>query len=87
MKKLGSSGLPNGFLPGDREPLRPLDWVVRCLAALCVVALTVGLVHLAAVRAGHEPIAERHVFPGDRDAIRRATVVTALAMLASLAER
>ena len=46
MKKLGSSGLPNGFLPGDREPLRPLDWVVRCLAALCVVALTVGLVHL-----------------------------------------
>jgi nicotinamide-nucleotide amidase len=47
----------------------------------------VGLVHLAAVRAGHEPIAERHVFPGDRDAIRRATVLTALAMLASLAER
>ena len=47
----------------------------------------VGLVHLAAVRAGYEPIAERHVFPGDRDAIRRVSVLTALAMLASLAER
>ena len=47
----------------------------------------VGLVYLAAVRAGHEPIAERHVFPGDRDAIRRVSVLTALAMLASLAER
>lgn len=47
----------------------------------------VGLVHLAAVRSGHEPIAERHVFPGDRDAIRRVSVLTALAMLASLAER
>jgi nicotinamide-nucleotide amidase len=47
----------------------------------------VGLVHFAAVRAGHEPIAERHVFPGDRDSIRRVSVVTALSMLASLAER
>ena len=47
----------------------------------------VGLVHLAAVRTGHEPIAERHVFPGDRDSIRRVSVITALAMLASLAER
>ncbi len=47
----------------------------------------VGLVHLAAVRKGHEPIAERHIFPGDRDAIRRVSVLTALAMLASLAER
>jgi nicotinamide-nucleotide amidase len=47
----------------------------------------VGLVHLAAVRSGYEPIIERHVFPGDRDAIRRAAVLTALAMLASLAER
>ncbi len=47
----------------------------------------VGLVHLAAVRAGHEPIAERHVFPGDRDAIRRVSVLTALSMLAALAER
>ncbi|TAJ40718.1 MAG: CinA family protein [Reyranella sp.] len=47
----------------------------------------VGLVHLAAVRTGHEPIVERHVFPGDRDVIRRVSVLTALAMLASLAER
>lgn len=47
----------------------------------------VGLVHLAAVRKGHEPIAERHIFPGDRDAIRRVSVLTALAMLSSLAER
>ncbi len=47
----------------------------------------VGLVHLAAVRAGHDPIVERHVFPGDRDVIRRVSVLTALAMLASLAER
>jgi nicotinamide-nucleotide amidase len=47
----------------------------------------VGLVYLAAVRTGYEPIAERHVFPGDRDMIRRVSVLTALAMLASLAER
>ena len=47
----------------------------------------VGLVHFAALRAGHEPIAERHVFPGDRDSIRRVSVLTALTMLASLAER
>ena len=47
----------------------------------------VGLVHFSAIRAGHEPIAERHVFPGDRDGIRRVAVLTALAMLASLAER
>ncbi|UYN97754.1 MAG: CinA family protein [Enhydrobacter sp.] len=47
----------------------------------------VGLVHFGAVRAGHEPVAERHVFPGDRDAIRRVSVLTALSMLASLAER
>ena len=47
----------------------------------------VGLVHLAAVRIGHEPVAERHIFPGDRDGIRRGSVLTALAMLAALAER
>ena len=33
----------------------------------------VGLVHFGAVRAGHEPNAERHVFPGDRDGIRRVS--------------
>ena len=47
----------------------------------------VGLVHFAAERAGYEAIVERHVFPGDRDQIRRLTVVTALAMVAALAER
>jgi len=46
VRKLGASGLPTAFLPGDRQPVRPGDWVVRWLAALCVVALTVGLVHL-----------------------------------------
>ena len=47
----------------------------------------VGLVHFAAVRVGHEPVTERHVFPGDRDSIRRVSVLTALTMLALLAER
>ena len=47
----------------------------------------VGLVHFAAQRAGYDAIVERHVFPGDRDQIRRLTVVTALAMMAALAER
>jgi nicotinamide-nucleotide amidase len=47
----------------------------------------VGLVYLSAVRTGFEPIAERHVFPGDRDQIRRLTVLTALAMVSALAER
>lgn len=47
----------------------------------------VGLVHFAAQRAGHDALVERHVFPGDRDQIRRLTVVTALAMVSALAER
>ncbi|TAJ32989.1 MAG: CinA family protein [Reyranella sp.] len=47
----------------------------------------VGLVHFGVARTGFDTIAERHVFPGDRDAIRRVTVVTALTMLGSLAER
>jgi nicotinamide-nucleotide amidase len=47
----------------------------------------VGLVHFAAVRKGHEPVAERHVFPGDRDTVRRVAAITALALLAVLAER
>ena len=47
----------------------------------------VGLVHFAGARAGHEIVAERHVFPGDRDTIRRVAVITALTILASLAER
>ena len=47
----------------------------------------VGLVHFSAVRSGFEPIAERHVFPGDRDQIRRLTVLTALALVTALAEK
>lgn len=47
----------------------------------------VGLVHFGAVRAGFDPIVERHVFPGDRDQIRRLTVLTALALVSSLAEK
>lgn len=47
----------------------------------------VGLVHFSAVRTGFEPLVERHVFPGDRDQIRRLTVLTALAMVSALAER
>lgn len=47
----------------------------------------VGLVHFGAVRAGFDPIVERHVFPGDRDQIRRLTVLTALAMVTALAEK
>jgi nicotinamide-nucleotide amidase len=47
----------------------------------------VGLVHFVAARVGHEPVAERHVFPGDRDGIRRVAVLTALSMLVSMAER
>jgi nicotinamide-nucleotide amidase len=46
----------------------------------------VGLVHFGAVRQGREPVAERHVFPGDRDGIRRVSVLTALTMLATLVE-
>jgi len=47
----------------------------------------VGLVHFGAARRGFEPVTEHHVFPGDRDAIRRLTVITSLAMLVKLAER
>ena len=47
----------------------------------------VGLVHFAAVRTGSDPVAEQHIFPGGRDAIRRVSAITALTMLARLAER
>jgi nicotinamide-nucleotide amidase len=46
----------------------------------------VGLVYLAASRRDGGTIAERHVFPGDRDAIRRVSVLTALRMLGLLAD-
>jgi nicotinamide-nucleotide amidase len=47
----------------------------------------VGLVHFAAQRSGYEAIVERKIFPGDRDDIRHLTVLTALAMLTTLALR
>ena len=47
----------------------------------------VGLVHFAAARSGFDLVAEHHVFPGDRDGIRRLATITALSLLASLAER
>jgi nicotinamide-nucleotide amidase len=40
----------------------------------------VGLVFVGCVRRGREPRVERHVFPGDRAAIRAATVDAAFAM-------
>jgi nicotinamide-nucleotide amidase len=47
----------------------------------------VGLVHFAAARTGFGIVAERHVFPGDRDGIRRLATITALGLLAAMAER
>jgi nicotinamide-nucleotide amidase len=41
----------------------------------------VGLVWFGCARAGGPTVTARHVFPGDRTAIRRATVAEALAML------
>lgn len=46
----------------------------------------VGLVFIGAARKGVSAIAERHVFPGDRAEVRRATVMRALAVLLSLVE-
>ncbi len=41
----------------------------------------VGLVHIAAARTGHPTIHERHLFEGDRDAIRMQSVDAALDLL------
>ncbi len=41
----------------------------------------VGLVHFAAARRGGSTSHERHIFPGDRDAVRLATALTALELL------
>ncbi|HEY4636405.1 MAG TPA: CinA family protein, partial [Rhodospirillales bacterium] len=46
----------------------------------------VGLVHIAAARTGHATVHERHVFKGDRDAIRMQAVDAALALLMRRAE-
>ncbi len=45
----------------------------------------VGLVHLAGASRDGRSVHERHVFPGDRGAIRLATVQRALAILSRLA--
>jgi len=47
----------------------------------------VGLVHFGVGRKGHAPIVEHHVFQGDRDGIRRLSVLTGLTLLAAMAER
>jgi len=47
----------------------------------------VGLVHMAAGRAGGEVIARHRVFPGDRAAIRAATVAETFALVRELLER
>jgi nicotinamide-nucleotide amidase len=47
----------------------------------------VGLVHISAYREGGAALHERNVFPGDRDAVRLASVRKALAMMQSLAEK
>jgi nicotinamide-nucleotide amidase len=46
----------------------------------------VGLVHLGLARRGRPTRAERHVFPGDRDAVRDAALERALAMLVQAAD-
>ncbi len=44
----------------------------------------VGLVWFGAARRGGAAMTERRVFPGDRDAVRRATVLHAFALLAAV---
>ena len=46
----------------------------------------VGLVWFGLARRGSTARTERHVFPGDRDAVRRAAVERALALLANAAQ-
>lgn len=40
----------------------------------------VGLVYIACMMRGHEPVVERHIFDGDRSSIRAATVMRALTL-------
>jgi nicotinamide-nucleotide amidase len=42
----------------------------------------VGLVHLACARGTHDTRHQHYVFPGDRDAVREASVLAALEMIA-----
>ncbi len=44
-------------------------------------AKPVGLVYLAAARRGRETVVSRHVFPGDRTAVRSESVVVAFDLL------
>lgn len=44
-------------------------------------AKPVGLVHLACALRGSPTLAEHHIFPGDRGAIRAATVTAAFALI------
>jgi nicotinamide-nucleotide amidase len=41
----------------------------------------VGLVHISAAHKGHPTLHQRHVFPGDRQAVRLQTVEAALTLL------
>lgn len=45
-------------------------------------AKPVGLVYIASARVGAETLCERHVFPGNRQEVRAATVEAALRLLA-----
>ena len=47
----------------------------------------VGLVHIAAARKGHRTEHARHVFAGDRHAVRQATLDEALRLLTSMVGR
>ena len=47
----------------------------------------VGLVHFACAREGRETVVFHEVFPGDRDAVREASVLQALKMLIDAAEK
>jgi len=83
----------------SEETARAMAWGVLTHAPVdCAVAVTgvagptggtkdkpVGLVHFGAARHGREIIHERHVFDGDRAAVREATVKRALELLLSLA--
>lgn len=44
-------------------------------------AKPVGLVYIGCARRGRETAVERHQFPGDRDAVRQASVVAALTLI------
>jgi nicotinamide-nucleotide amidase len=48
-------------------------------------AKPVGLVFIAAARTGAAPTVERHVFPGDRTAVRGASVAAALDLIGRVA--